>query len=87
MGLDLVFHHLPSVGPKQLCVLAHLGCTGAANTSQSTNHFNMYTANNFIIHTKLDKNIMCFLSNIPDVVYYELLYFVLVIKVTYNDSL
>ena len=22
-----VFHHLPSVGPKQLCALAHLGCT------------------------------------------------------------
>ena len=20
------FHHLPSVGPKQLCALAHLGC-------------------------------------------------------------
>jgi len=22
-----VFHHLPSVGPMQLCALAHLGCT------------------------------------------------------------
>ena len=22
-----VFHHLPSVGPKQLCALAQLGCT------------------------------------------------------------
>ena len=22
-----VFHHLPSVGPKQLCALVHLGCT------------------------------------------------------------
>ena len=22
-----VSHHLPSVGPKQLCALAHLGCT------------------------------------------------------------
>ena len=26
-------HHLPRVGPKQLCVLAHLGCTRAAGTS------------------------------------------------------
>ena len=24
------FHHLPSVGPKQLCALAHLGCTRKA---------------------------------------------------------
>ena len=28
------FHHLPRVGPKQLCALAHLGCTRAAGTSQ-----------------------------------------------------
>ena len=28
-----VFHHLPSVGPKQLCALAHLGCTREAGTS------------------------------------------------------
>ena len=27
------FHHLPRVGPKQLCVSAHLGCTCAAGTS------------------------------------------------------
>ena len=27
-------HHLPRVGPKQLCALAHLGCTRAAGTSQ-----------------------------------------------------
>ena len=27
------FHHLPRVGPKQLCALAHLGCTRAAGTS------------------------------------------------------
>ena len=27
------FHHLPRVGPKQLCALAHLGCTLAAGTS------------------------------------------------------
>ena len=27
------FHHLPIVGPKQLCALAHLGCTRAAGTS------------------------------------------------------
>ena len=26
-------HHLPRVGPKQLCALAHLGCTRAASTS------------------------------------------------------
>ena len=26
-------HHLPSVGPKQLCALAHLGCTREAGTS------------------------------------------------------
>ena len=25
--------HLPRVGPKQLCALAHLGCTRAAGTS------------------------------------------------------
>ena len=24
LGLTLVFHHLPSVRPKQLCALAHL---------------------------------------------------------------
>ena len=28
-----VFHHLPSIGPKQLFVLAHLGCTLEADTS------------------------------------------------------
>ena len=28
-----VFHHLSSVGPKQLCALAHLGCTREAGTS------------------------------------------------------
>ena len=28
------FHHLTRVGPKQLCALAHLGCTRAAGTSQ-----------------------------------------------------
>ena len=27
------FHHLPRVGQKQLCALAHLGCTRAAVTS------------------------------------------------------
>ena len=26
------FHHLPRVGPKQLCELAHLGCTREAGT-------------------------------------------------------
>ena len=27
------FHHLPRVGPKQLCASAHLGCTREAGTS------------------------------------------------------
>ena len=27
------FHYLPGVGPKQLCALAHLGCTRATGTS------------------------------------------------------
>ena len=27
-------HHLPRVGPKQLCALAHLGCTHEAGTPQ-----------------------------------------------------
>ena len=27
------FHHLTRVGQKQLCALAHLGCTRAAGTS------------------------------------------------------
>ena len=27
------FHHLPRVGPKQLCASADLGCTRAAGTS------------------------------------------------------
>ena len=31
--LTLVFHQLPSVSPKQLCVLAHLGCTRKVGTS------------------------------------------------------
>ena len=31
--ISSVFHHVPSVGPKQLCALAHLGCTRAAGTS------------------------------------------------------
>ena len=28
-----LLHLLPSVGPKQLCALAHLGCTREAGTS------------------------------------------------------
>ena len=28
-----VFHHLPSVGPKQFFALAHLGCTREADSS------------------------------------------------------
>ena len=31
--LASVFYHLLNVGPKQLCVLAHIGCTRAAGTS------------------------------------------------------
>ena len=31
--LTSVFHYLPSVDPKQLCALAHLGCTNKADTS------------------------------------------------------
>ena len=30
--LSSVFQHLPSVGPKQLCALAHLGCTHKVGT-------------------------------------------------------
>ena len=30
--LTSVFHHFPSVGPKQLCVLVYLGCTREADT-------------------------------------------------------
>ena len=33
LKLASVFHHLPSVGPKQLCALAHLRCTRKAGTS------------------------------------------------------
>ena len=29
LKLNRVFNHLSSVGLKQLCALAHLGCTGA----------------------------------------------------------
>ena len=34
LKLATVFHHLSSVGPKQLCALAHLGCTREAGTSK-----------------------------------------------------
>ena len=33
LELTSVFHHLTSVGPKQLCALAYLGCTREAVTS------------------------------------------------------
>ena len=33
LKLASVFYHLPSVGPKQLCALAHLGCTRRAGNS------------------------------------------------------
>ena len=33
LELSSVFHHLPIVSPKQLCALAHLGCTHEAGTS------------------------------------------------------
>ena len=29
----LEVHHLPRVGPEQLCALSHLGCTHDAGTS------------------------------------------------------
>ena len=32
--LTLVFHHLSSFSPKQLCTLAHLGCTCEADASK-----------------------------------------------------
>ena len=34
LELTLVFHHLPNVGPKQLCALAHLGYTREVVTSK-----------------------------------------------------
>ena len=33
LELTSVFHHLPSVAPKHLCVLAHLGCILEAGIS------------------------------------------------------
>ena len=33
LKLTSVFHHLPSVGPKQLCALEYLGCAPDAVTS------------------------------------------------------
>ena len=33
LELTSLFHHLPSVSPKQLCALAHLRCTYGAVTS------------------------------------------------------
>ena len=33
LKLTSMFHHLPSIGPKQLCTLAHPGCTCKAGTS------------------------------------------------------
>ena len=33
LELTSVFHHLTCVGPKQLCAVAHLGCTREAGTS------------------------------------------------------
>ena len=33
LKLTSVFHHLPRVGPKQLCDLAHLGCTHKVGNS------------------------------------------------------
>ena len=37
LKLASVFHHLPSVGPKQLCALAHLGCTRRVLPSYNNN--------------------------------------------------
>ena len=33
LGSTLEFHHLPRIGPKQLCALANLGCAREASTS------------------------------------------------------
>ena len=33
LELTSVFHHLSSVGPKQLCALAHIGCTPEVDIS------------------------------------------------------
>ena len=33
LDLTSVFYHLPSVSPKHLCALAHLGCTRKVGTS------------------------------------------------------
>ena len=35
--LASLFHYLPCVGPKQLCALAHIGCTHEAGTFQDMN--------------------------------------------------
>ena len=35
LKLASVFHHLPSVSPKQLCALAHIGCTRFLVTMKS----------------------------------------------------
>ena len=35
LKLTSMLHYLPGVGPKQLCALAHLGCTRKAGTSYS----------------------------------------------------
>ena len=34
LELTSVFHHIPSVSAKQLCALAHLGCTCKVDTSK-----------------------------------------------------
>ena len=34
LKLTQIFHHLPSVSPKQLCALAHLGCIREVGTSK-----------------------------------------------------
>ena len=36
LKLASVFHHLPSVGPKQLCALAYLGYTRELDASKFT---------------------------------------------------
>ena len=40
------FHHLPHVGPKQLCVSAPLGCTCKRGYSYYTQNFTFNSINN-----------------------------------------
>ena len=47
---NLKKHHLPRVGPKQLCASAHLGCTRAGGTSLSIILLILFSKSAFIQH-------------------------------------